>query len=141
MFVFVFEQGLAAGSAGGYGGVLEGAPFFCGYGQGDDFFSRVVGAGPEYCGAFGAGAGGEGGVFLVCAGDYSAVGKEQGCPNVEITVGGVGSFGGFFCGVDEAAVIGGEFLVRGGEEGYGDLFGLHAEGNFVTFAKVIKFYL
>lgn len=55
----------AVGAAGRYG----------------DFFEArvgVIGSGIVACGAFGASAGGEGGVFLIGAGDDVAVGEEYG---------------------------------------------------------------
>ena len=85
-------DGLAAGSAGLAGGVVE-----VGDGDGSNADGGTVLAdGGGDGGLLGAGGEAVGGVFYVAAGDDSAVVEEDGCAHAEVAVGGVGivSYGG-----------------------------------------------
>ncbi len=102
-----FEDGLAAGSAGLAGGMVE-----VGDGDGADAEVRAVESDGGGDGSL-LGAGGEavGGVFYVAAGDDGAVFEENSGAYAEVTIGGVGVLSG-----------GGSFLLelldqRGGEVG------------------------
>jgi hypothetical protein len=84
-----FEDGLAAGSAGLAGGVIE-----VGDSDSANADSRAVlvdGRGDG--GLLGAGGEAVGGVFDIAAGDDGAVFEENGCTDAEVAVWGVGVLG------------------------------------------------
>ncbi len=82
-------DGLAAGSAGLTGGVVE-----VGYSEGSDADGGTVLAdGRSDGGLLGAGGEAVGGVFYITAGDDRAVVEEDGCAYAEVAIGGVGVVG------------------------------------------------
>ncbi len=85
-----FEDGLAAGSTGLAGGVVE-----VGDGDGADVDGWAVEAdgGGDGC-LFGADGEAVGGVFDVAAGDDVAVGEQDGGADAEVAVGSIGILGG-----------------------------------------------
>jgi hypothetical protein len=98
-------DGLAAGSAGLAGGVVE-----VGDGDGSDADGWAVEAHGGGDGVlFGAGGEAVGGVFYVAAGDdgVGIVVEQKGCADSEVAVGGVGVVGGFGGAVEEVGDLGG----------------------------------
>ena len=103
-------DGLAAGSAGSAGYVVEGGDDD----GGDAEVGAVLGDGGGDGVLFGAGGETVGGIFHVAAGDGFAVGEEDSCAYAEVTVGGVGVLRGF-----------GGLLLERGELSWVEGFGRH----------------
>lgn len=112
--MFVFEQCLAAGTAGTNGSQLEagivggalgeGGGVARGNGKGIHRHSGIFRGGIPGGGALGTDARGIGGILLVRAPNNHAIGKLDGSADVEFRVGDVAAIGGTLGGADNFAV-------------------------------------